>query len=191
MMKILEQFSKQPLSLKIGFLIILLVVIAAVEYQTIYVPKKDELERLKKQSANLKVKLLENQAIADNLPKFQEEVNILNEQLDQAVSLLPNDADIHSLYRQLAIVAKKTNVELLKFRPAGNKSNGFYSDINMELKIDGTFHDIAMFIDQVGKLNRIVNISNIVFSQPKVKGTSVHLSIDCKATTFMFNGGKS
>ncbi len=189
MMKLLEQFGKAPLVFKLGSLVLILIVIAVVEYQVMFKPKKDDVDRLKKQSAELKVKLLENQAIADNLHKFQEEVNILNEQLKQALSLLPNEADVHTLFRQLSIVAKKTNVALLSFRPAGQASHGFYNDLSMELKIDGTYHDIAVFIDQVGKLSRIVNISNLVFSSPRIQGNSSLLTVDCRATTFMFAGG--
>lgn len=189
MMKLLEQFGKAPLAFKLGALVAILIVIAVVEYQVVFKPKKDEVDRLKKQSVELKVKLLENQAIADNLPKFQEEVNILNEQLKQALALLPNEADVHTLFRHLSIVAKKTNVALLSFRPAGQASHGFYNDLSMELKIDGTYHDIAVFIDQVGKLSRIVNISNLVFSSPRIQGNSILLTVDCRATTFMFAGG--
>lgn len=189
MSKLLEQFAKAALAVKLAILVVIIIVIAGVEYQVVFSPKKQDLDRLRRQSAELKVKLLENQAIADNLPKFQEEVNILNEQLKQALALLPNEADVHSLYRQLSIVAKKTNVGLLSFRPAGQSSHGFYNDLGMDLKVSGTYHDIAVFIDQVGKLSRIVNVSNLVFSSPSAVGNAISLNVDCRATTFMFAGG--
>lgn len=189
-MDFLEQFSKQPLAAKIGILVILLVAIFVIEFWVILDPKKQELKGLEKKREDLKVQLLENQAIAENLPKFQEEVNILNEQLKQAVALLPNEADVHSLFRQLSIVAKKTNIDLLSFKPAGQNSHGFYNDLSMDLKIDGTYHDIAMFIDQVGKLSRIVNVSNIVFSSIRPSGNAIFLTVNCRATTFMFSGGR-
>jgi type IV pilus assembly protein PilO len=189
MSKILEQFAKAALIVKLFVLAVILAIVAGVEYQVVYSPLKEDLGRLRKQSADLKVKLLENQAIADNLPKFQEEVNILNEQLKQALALLPNEADVHSLFRQLSIVAKKTNVALLSFRPAGQAKQGFYDSLGMDLKIEGTYHDIAVFIDQVGKLSRIVNVSNLVFSSPKAVGNAISLQVDCRATTFMFSGG--
>ena len=189
MIRIFEQFSKLSLAIKLGILAVLLVIIAAVEFYVVYSPKKDELGQLKNQSRDLQVKLLENQAIADNLPKFREEVNVLNEQLKQALALLPNEADVHTLFRQLSFTAKKTNVALLSFRPAGQSNHGFYNDLSMELKIEGSYQDIGVFIDQVGKLNRIVNISNLVFSNPRVVGNVNELTVDCRATTFMFSGG--
>ncbi len=189
-MNFLEQFAKQPISVKLVLLGIIVVVIVVLEVQLYRSPKKDELERLVGETRNLQVQLLESQAIADNLPKFQEEVNILNEQLKQALALLPNEADVHSLYRQLAIVAKKANVDLLVFRPGGQGRRGFYNDLNMEVKLSGTYHDIATFIDLVGKLSRIVNVSNLVFSSARTDGNSIVMNVDCRVTTFMFAGGR-
>lgn len=190
-MNILEMIGKQPISVKIAVLFVLILIVFGLEYQMFYADKKQELDRLKKQTADLKVQLIENQAIADNLPKFQEEVNILNEQLKQAIALLPNDADIHELFRQLSIVAKKTNVELLSFRPGGVVSRGFYSEVSMDIKIDGTYHDIATFLDQVGKMRRIVNVSNLVFSALKFAGETPSLTVECRTTTYLFSGGQS
>lgn len=188
-MNILEQFSKQPISVKVAVLVVLILVVFGVEYQMFYVEKKAELDRLKKQTADLKVQLIENQAIADNLQKFQEEVNILNEQLKQAVALLPNDADIHELFRQLSIVAKKTNVELLSFKPGGSASHGFFSEVSMDIKIEGHFHDIATFLNQVGKMRRIVNVSNLVFSSIRFQEESPSMTVECRTTTYLFSGG--
>ncbi|MCB0308235.1 MAG: type 4a pilus biogenesis protein PilO [Bdellovibrionales bacterium] len=190
-MNVLDQFGKQPVGVKIAFLVVLVLVALGMEYQMFYVEKKENLDRLKKQTADLKVQLIENQAIADNLPKFQEEVNILNEQIKQAVALLPNDADIHELFRQLSIVAKKTNVELLSFRPGGTANHGFYSAVSMDIRIEGHYHDLAVFLDRVGKMRRIVNVSNLVYSAPKFVGESPTLTIECRTTTYLFSGSKT
>ena len=190
-MKFLELFSKQPISIKVAILAVLVLVVFGLEYQMFYAEKQQELERLRKQTADLKVQLIENQAIADNLPKFQEEVNILNEQLKQAIALLPNDADIHELFRQLSIVAKKANVELLSFKPGGVVSRGFYSDVSMDIRLEGSYHDIAVFLDQVGKMRRIVNTSNLVFGAPKFGTETPTMTVECRTTTYLFSGGQS
>ena len=189
MNQLFDQIAKQPLSVKLVALGILLLVIGFVEYQMFYVPLNDSLKGLRKRSADLNVKLVENKAIADNLPKFQEEVNVLQEQLKQAVSLLPNEANVHEIFRQLAILAKKNNVEIETFRPGKTTRRGFYSEIEMALKLKGTYHDLALFINHVGTLDRIINISNIAFSAPKATREGLVLGLDCSATTFMFQGG--
>ena len=191
MNQLIDSFAKLSVAVKAVALLVVLAIIAAVEYQMFFLPQKQSLEALQKQSKDLRSKLVENQTIADNLERFQEEYNVLSEQLKQAVALLPNEANIHTLLRQLSIAAKKTNVDIMSFRPAGSKSRGFYSEINMELKLKGTFHDIASFIDQVGKFSRIINMSDITLLPAGGAKKTIVLNVDCKATTFVFAGGSS
>ena len=190
MNQVLEQFGKQPLPVRIGLLLMIVVIIAILEHQLFYVPLDKQLKSLQKTAEDKQLDLAENQAVADNLPKFQEEVNVLNEQLKQAVSLLPNEANIQDILRQFTILTKKANVNLLLFRPGAQRKKGFYSEISMDLKLSGSYHDVATFFDQIGKVSRIINISGIVFSGILEVNNSSALRVDCRATTFMFVGGR-
>ncbi len=190
MQKILEKFEVQPLPVKLAVIFFIVVIIGILEFQLYYTPKQQEIKNLENEATGVKVKLQENQAIADNLPKFREEVDILNEELKRAVDLLPNEADVHGLFRQMSNEAKKTNVSVLSFRPGGEVNHGFYKSLNMDIQIDGTYHDIATFIDHVGRLSRIINISDLNFSAPRIEGQSIRLTVSARATTFMFAGAR-
>ena len=50
----------------------------------------------------------------------------------------------------------------------------------------GGFHNAVGFFDEVGKLNRIVNIDNIDFRNPKVVSDQVTMDISNLATTYRF-----
>ncbi|MEZ4703607.1 MAG: type 4a pilus biogenesis protein PilO [Bdellovibrionota bacterium] len=185
-----NRFAKIPGIAKIGMLIGLMILIYAGYYFVFEQKKAENLEKLRNESKKLSVQLGENEAIANNMPRFKEEVNVLRSQLKQALSLLPDQANVHILYRQLFIEAERSNIELVSFRPAGTNSRGFYSDLSLEIRIEGTYHRIAEFIDRVGKLDRIINVSNIVFSTTNVQKTGdVVLGVNCKVTTYMFSGG--
>ncbi|MFH1016756.1 MAG: type 4a pilus biogenesis protein PilO [Pseudomonadota bacterium] len=189
MNKILDFISKQPIAVKSAILVAVLISMAVVEYRVLYVPLNATHKDLQKRRDELQVKLLENQAVADNLPLFQEEVNVLNEQLKQAVSLLPNEADIQAILRQLSNLARKSNVEMHLFKPGSVVSRGFYNEISMDLRLEGTFNDIAMYLDQLGRLSRIINVQDLSFSNQHQEGRVMRMTIDCRATTFMFRGG--
>jgi type IV pilus assembly protein PilO len=52
--------------------------------------------------------------------------------------------------------------------------------------VDGTFHEIATFFDALGRLRRIVNVSDIVLESPKDVNGRVVVKSSFVATTFMF-----
>jgi type IV pilus assembly protein PilO len=54
----------------------------------------------------------------------------------------------------------------------------------MKLQITGRFHQIAKFIYEVGKQDRIINMENLELSDPKLQGEDIILKASCLATTF-------
>lgn len=190
MNRFFDSFTKLSLSIKLTILGVLIAAIFGINHFLFYKPKKVELDAKKSQSAQLEAKYVENQAIADNLPKFQEEVNLLKDQLREAISLLPNEANVHTLYRQIFIEAEKSNVELITFKPGGTNKRGFYSDLSLDVQLKGTYHRVAEFIDRIGKLDRIVNVSNIVFTRLQPGANETDTEVSAKVTTYMFGGAR-
>ncbi len=52
------------------------------------------------------------------------------------------------------------------------------------MQISGRFHQIAKFIYEVGKQDRIINIENLELAEPKAEGEDIVLKANCLATTF-------
>jgi type IV pilus assembly protein PilO len=77
-----------------------------------------------------------------------------------------------------------SGVNLKGWKPEEEQSQAFYSKVPMRLDLAGHFHQIAKFMYEVGRLDRIINIENIELSDPKVVGDDVDLSAHCLATTF-------
>lgn len=188
MNQVLEQLSKLGFAQKVVILVALMGVIGALYYFMLYSPLEESLKKQLKTQNDLNEKLMENRAIAKNKEKFREELAVLDEELKQAITLLPNDKDIRSLLRQMSIIQKKTNVNSMMFKPGNETPKSFYAEIPIQLRLEGSYHDIALFFDKVGKLERIVNISDIEFGAPKTEDGQVILDVNCTATTFQYKG---
>jgi type IV pilus assembly protein PilO len=186
--QLIDKYSKVPMPARWAAIVAIPFVLFAVLYFLIYDPKVKELEQKRSESQKLEKKYVENQAVADNLPQFQEEVNILNQQLDRAVTLLPNEANVHQLYKQLFVEAEKANVELLSFKPGSEGRKDFYNELSLSVRLEGTYHRIAEFIDRIGKLDRIINVSDINFSKVVLTNGDAELELTTNVTTYTFGG---
>ncbi len=56
----------------------------------------------------------------------------------------------------------------------------------MEIEVVGTYHEVALFFDRVGKLPRIVNIRNIIMSTPEERSGRIILETAGEAVTYRF-----
>ena len=99
---------------------------------------------------------------------------------------LPNKKEIPSLLTNLATIARDNGLDVVSFSPRGEISKGFYAEVPGSVDLVGTYHQIAEFAQAVSKLSRIVNLSDLELSSPKVEGDVAVLKIKCKVTTFRF-----
>ena len=185
----LEKVLKLPLYQRFLILVTLMLVIAGLFVYLMYLPMRDELAGLQQKDASLQSKIQEDQRIADNLPQFKAEFEKMEALLNDALTELPNEKEIPNLLTSITALAKENGLNVTLFKPGAEKPMGFYAEVPVELKMVGSFHEVALFSDAVAKLPRIVNINNLTLASPKDEGGRVLLAINCLATTFRFIEG--
>jgi type IV pilus assembly protein PilO len=181
-----EKLLKLPLYKRVLLLAVLAVVIMGAFTWFLLLPEYEKLEVMDQEIARLEADLIQKKQIAGNLPKFKEEFAKLEKLLEEALSQLPNKKEIPTLLTNLASLAKDNGLEVVTFTPRGEVNKGFYAEVPASLDLVGSYHQIAEFAQAVGKLSRIVNISDLTLSSPKVDGGNAVLGIKCKVTTFRF-----
>jgi type IV pilus assembly protein PilO len=192
-----EKLLKLPAYQRLMILLGALALIVGLLVYLFYLPLQEEYGRLKKQNAALQVKVEEDTRIASNLPAFKAEYQKMEQQLESALSELPNDREIPTLLTSIASMAKDNGLEVLRFKPGKENPKGFYAEVPVELKLVGSFHQVAMFYQAVSNLSRIVNIGNLNIAVSNGKSNETLLSVECLATTFRFleesttTGGKT
>lgn len=184
-----EKLLKLPLYQRLLILAGVMAVLAGLFVYLAYMPKQEELQGLRLENEKLQVKLLEDRRIAANLPTFKAEYQKMEQQLETALTELPNQREIPTLLTSIASLAKDNGLDVLRFKPAGESPKGFYAEVPVELKLVGSYHQVASFFQAVGNLSRIVNIGNLNLTTSRSTETENLLSVDCMATTFRFLEG--
>ena len=183
----LDDLAKVPTKQKIFLTVLLCMLVGVGYYYLSYKSASQQIVALEKNLAELESKIREQEIIAKNLPSFQAEVRRLEEQLGLLLDQLPNSAEIPNLLKNISDLGKESGLDFLKFAPSGEVNKGFYAEIPVTISVTGGYHGFALFADKVSHLPRIVNLSDIVFSQPKHVGDDrMEVNVGCKATTFRF-----
>ena len=182
----LEKLLKLPLYQRVAILAVLVVLLVGAFTWVALLPEYEKIGEMDQELSRLEADLVQKQRIANNLPKFKAEFLKLEEQLKAALTQLPNKKEIPSLLTNLATIARDNGLDVVSFSPRGEVSKGFYAEVPGSVDLVGTYHQIAEFAQAVSKLSRIVNISDLELSSPKVEGDLAVLKIKCKVTTFRF-----
>lgn len=191
-MNFLDKLNRVPVWQKLIVLVVLAVVIVGSFHFGQWKPLEVQLETLENEYLSLERQYKDQKAIADDLATFQENIRKLEEDLRIALTQLPREKEIPSLLRDIYLLGRKSGVEFKSFQPQPEQAKKLYAEVPIKLVISGTYHEIAVFFDRIGKLSRIINISDIDLGGalvPKEGDADPTLTVNCTATTFMFLGG--
>src|SRR5215468_6346245 len=184
--EIIDKVLKAPPLQRWGGLAALLVVITILNYFLVIRPEYATLENLAAQSRALDSQLNEKSEIAQNLNERRREMDVLQQRLDEALAELPESADLDELLAQLNEIGRKSGLEISAVEPAPEESAQIYVKIPIKMALTGNYHEVAMFLQSLANLRRIVNVNNIQLGSPTLKSEKVVLNTSFVATTFRF-----
>ena len=182
----LEKILDRPKAQKLGILVGLIILISAAFYSFLYSPQADEIAKLNESIEAAQNEKSIKQKRAANLPKLQKELGDLDVRLKEAIAQLPSKKEIADLLSSIATKAQESGLDIDLFRPRPENYKDFYAEIPVEMNIKGTFHNVIMFFDAIGRLTRLVNIDNVGFKNPKVSGDRMVLEFTTTAITYRF-----
>lgn len=171
---------------KIGILAATIILLAALYYSFLYSPRSDEMAKLSDSVEIARNEKTAKQQKAANLPRLKKDIEQLEMELTKAVAQLPNKKEIADLLRTISAKALQSGLNVLLFRPRAETFQEFYAEVPVDITVKGSFHNTVGFFDEVGRLNRLVNIDNIGFKNPTIAGDNVILETTSVATAFRF-----
>jgi type IV pilus assembly protein PilO len=181
-----EKILKLPTKQKILILILVVILEAAALVWFLYLPKYKQLTGLKVELTKLQAEIDDKNRIATNLPRLQKEYDQLTVELAQALTELPNSKEIPSLLTSITTLGKNAGLDFLVFKPKTEISKDFYAEVPVDIIISGSYFSVANFFAAVSNLPRIVNITNVAFSDIKNVNNRMMTKVTCLATTFRF-----
>lgn len=124
-------------------------------------------------------------ATARKLPEFRGQVGQLQTRLDGLKAVLPDEKDAADLLRRMQSVAAQSNLTIKSFRPAPTVTKQLHAEWPINLELEGTYHNLAIFFDRVSKFARIVNISGLDVKGKDKPDANATITASCIATTFV------
>ena len=142
-----------------------------------------DIEMRQGRLASMRQDVARGVATARRLPEFQAQVGDLEGRLESLRAVLPEQKDVADILRRVQGLATQSNLAIQRFTPQPPKQEALYAALPFKLTAEGTYHDLGLFLDRIGKFHRIINVSDIVI-KAKPDG-DVTIVAECVATTFI------
>jgi type IV pilus assembly protein PilO len=181
--RLLELPPRQRVLLLVGGVALIFLLYAYL----VYWPRSTEIAEKEHEREELQHERDRKAALVANLNRARAEVTQLVGDLRKAVAQLPDTKEIPDLLSNISSLGREAGLEIVQFKQRPEQYEDFYAQVLVDILVKGTYHQVASFFEHVGRMARIVNVTNVDMKGPaRVEGESVVLDTACAAVTFRF-----
>jgi len=177
--------TKLPWYAQIGAFVTLAVAGCGIFFYYYEMPVRADMGARESQLKALRDDITKGLNTAKQLPAFRSQVTELEGRLENLKAVLPEEKDAADLLRRMQTVATQSNLEIKSFKPAPTVTKQLHAEWPITLELEGTYHNLAVFFDRVGKFTRIVNINGLDVKGRDKPEPNATITATCVATTFV------
>ena len=168
---------------KLMVLVAILAAIPVAGYFGVWQGQIEELEKGLSQEEALKKDYLAKKTQAINLDLHKQQLREIDTQFGALLKQLPNKSQMDALLVDINQSGLSRGLQFELFKPATAESaKEFYSELPIQVKVVGTYHDMGAFAADVGQLPRIVTLNDVSIEA----GKDGNLTMDVTARTFRY-----
>jgi type IV pilus assembly protein PilO len=153
-------------------------------------PMQQDIANKKVELDGLNQEIAKGRAAERKLSQFREEVKRLELELAKLLQILPSKRNTEELIKRIETLTRQGDFTLLKFTPGEFVQKDFYAEWPIDIQIQGTYHNLALFFDRMSRFSRIVNVEDLkINTLDNVPGKSIGSNFVAK--TFIYTGDET
>lgn len=157
----IKQIEELTKTQRIVICILSFVLVVVLFVYGLYMPRFEKIKNLEKENTEFDQKLETAKNKAKYFEKYKAEIKEAEAQYKTTMVALPDKKEIPSLLSAISQSGNEAGMDFLLFEPKPEILKDFFAEIPVDIKIKGSFSNLMIFFDKIGKLYRIVNLRDI------------------------------
>ena len=174
-----------PLAPRVSVLVMLFVAVLVAGWWFFWSDELDTLEAKQQEELKLKDEFVDKKKQAINLDLYTLQLVEIDRSFGALLKQLPNKSEVESLLIEINQSGMGRGLQFELFRPGAEISKDFYAELPIAVRLTGSYHDFGAFAGDIGRLSRIVTLSNISIT-PNSQSKDGSLVMDAVTKTFRY-----
>lgn len=134
-----------------------------VYHSYMYTPKATELDTLEERVETLRQsnEQVRQEVVRGTVGKLKEEAEMYGQLLQQMRRLVPVSNEVPTLLEQISNAARQTGLDVGGITPLGVIPGEVFDTHRYRMTVQGSYHRVGSFLDNVGSLTRIMAPMNL------------------------------
>ncbi|NLJ13017.1 MAG: type 4a pilus biogenesis protein PilO [Gammaproteobacteria bacterium] len=182
----LNNIGSWPAAVRALACLIVLVVVLALGYFMHLTDLQDSLERTRQEETTLKEQFTVKVRQAANLEEYKEQMQLMEASFEALLRQLPSDTEVPGLLEDITSAGLNSGLEFEEIKLLPEVTQPFYIELPIQVKVLGSYHDLATFVSAVAGMPRIVTLHDFSI-KPVTAGNSSKLAMNILVKTYRYN----
>src|SRR6202158_854036 len=181
--------GRWPVAVRRFFISVFLSVSAAFGcYMFVWNNDRPILQKAEADELDLRSQFESKQQRAANLEAYKTQLQEMERTFGAMLRQLPGKTEVPNLLVDISQTGLAAGLQEKLFQPGGEKSNGFYAELPIKIKLVGTYHQFGNFVSGIAALPRIVTLHDIQITPvgDTKNGGYDNLTMDVTAKTYRY-----
>ncbi len=150
-----------PPAFKAGLILILCVAVGYGWYHFSTQDQIQQLEQVQNRESQLRREFEQKQERAANLDNYKRQIEEMEESFGALLKRLPDRSEIDSLLIEVSQAGLAVGLEFELFQPRNEVTRDFYTELPINVRVTGQYHQFGEFVSGLAALPRIVTVHDI------------------------------
>jgi type IV pilus assembly protein PilO len=175
-----------PMPVKLVLLGFIFLILLGLGYWFLWSDQMTEIDQAKAKEVELRQVFLTKKAQAIKVEAYKQQMIDIEKTFGALLKQLPDKSQMDGLLTDINQAGLGRGLEFELFRPGQEAVSGFYAEMPIQIKIQGTYHDIGAFATDISKLSRIVTLNDLTISPISKDAKETMLTMDAVAKTYRY-----
>jgi type IV pilus assembly protein PilO len=164
--------------------------------QFLFADMRRDIASRNQQLETLREKVRQGRSVAKDREAFKQKVEQLETEWARLLRILPTARQTDELIKKIKALTERGSFRFVRFQPGNFVKRDFYSEWPINVQLEGTYHELALFFDRLARFSRIINVDSAQISALKARrGEPYTISTTFTMKTFVYKspetrGGK-
>jgi len=171
---------------QLGVFLIIGAVLFGFFYYMQYAPTSKQIDSIETNIEDLdsKIRIAERQE--GKLKQLKDEIANYESTLEELKLILPEESEVSQIIKKIQSIISSARLKIGKFAEQKKNSQAVYIEVPYSISLEGTYHNLGVFFDQLSRLQKIFTVNNLTINPIKSKVSDYSIQASFNTSTYIY-----
>ena len=158
----------------------------AIFYMVHYSDTQNKIQRVEDQIDDVEREIKKAEKKEMQLKQIKEEKEAKEKVLDKLKEILPEEKEISQILRKVQSLISTARLNIQNWTTQAERRREIYIEHPIKISLDGNYHNIGVFFDQLSKLKKIFTVDNLAIKPVSKMTPTFSVKASFTASTYTY-----